>query len=646
MSCCVGSSGCNPFRDSTTWDAACWRYALKHISGHGLDPSIETTERDQPTLDNDVQQKPLRLWPAATILVLAVGLIIYFYIRAGDDSNLANLPLMMGPVGTALLIVIWWIFGSGVPWKSRMLGLLVPVAAIGVTMVAAHPSMRQLIMFFGVPIPIILCTVWALFARKVSRTIRLRVVTLIACAAVVVCLALRFDGMSGNGVFSLAFRWSSTIDERAVAYLDSIRSADPVGVSLAEPLIPSATDSPEFRGLRRDGIVRQERIRTDWNGNPPKLLWKHPVGLGWSSFAVVGDFAFTQEQRRDNEVVVCYDAITGGQIWTYADSTRFSEAMGGDGPRATPTFHDGKIYALGANGTLNCLDARTGKRVWSASILGDGAVENVTWGMAGSPLVFDDTVVVNAGGSEGHGLLAYDRLTGKQVWSGGSDKAGYGSPQLAVLDGRRQVLIFDQFGLAGHDAQSGAELWKFAWPTKMSNNCLQPHVLNESEILTATMIVGTVRLKIQDEPNGWTAIEQWTSRYLKPNFNDFVVSDGHAYGLDQGILACIDLTDGGRAWKGGRYGYGQVLLMEEDNMLLVLTEKGEVVLVEASPNSHHEVARFQAIEGKTWNHPVVTNGRLFVRNSEEAACYDVALPTSPGNAPETAALPGDKLIVR
>jgi outer membrane protein assembly factor BamB len=365
------------------------------------------------------------------------------------------------------------------------------------------------------------------------------------------------------------------------------------------------------------------KVRRDWDRNPPKLLWKHPVGPAWSSFAVVGDLLYTQEQRREDEAVVCYRADTGEEVWAHLVRTRFNEVTG-DGPRATPTFHKGRLYTLGATGVLSCLDARTGHEFWSTNILQDNGASNIPWGMAGSPLVYENLVVVSPGGPDGKSLVAYDRLTGERAWSAGSDPAAYSSPQWAVLDGVPQVLIFNTGGLSAHDPRTGAELWKFPWPSRITNNTIQPRILDGSTVLVSSIIVGTARLTITHEDGEWSVSQDWLSPRMKLYHNDMVSRDGFAYALNSGILTCLDLKTGEPKWKQGRYRSGQLLLLEDQNLLLIQGEFGDVILAEASSDGPHPIGRFHALDDKTWNHPVVAHGKLFVRNNAEAACYDVS----------------------
>jgi outer membrane protein assembly factor BamB len=334
---------------------------------------------------------------------------------------------------------------------------------------------------------------------------------------------------------------------------------------------------------------------------------------------------YTQEQRGELEAVVCYDALTGRELWTHTDAARFWESVSGAGPRATPTFADGRIYTLGGTGLLNCLDAATGKRYWSQDIAADAGAKPPQWGYSGSPLVSDGLVIVFAGGEGDKNLLAYHSETGKLAWSAPAGANSYSSPQRAVLEGQRQCLILSDRGLAAVDLATGAVLWKGGAAMPGAPRCVQPHKVGPAQFLVGTYEGASVTLlDVNRQDGAWNVMPHWTSKDLRPEFPDFVVHQGHAYGFDVSIFCCIDLSTGKRCWRGGRYGRGQVILLADQALLLVLSERGEAVLVAANPEQHHELGRFQALDGKTWNHPVIAHGRLYARNAEEMACYELA----------------------
>ena len=387
---------------------------------------------------------------------------------------------------------------------------------------------------------------------------------------------------------------------------------------------PSAPDRdawPGFRGDLRDGRYAAAPVRAAWPPEGLPELWRHPIGVGYASFVIANGRAFTIEQRRSQEVVAAYDLDTGREVWTVGWDGEFLESMGGDGPRATPTYHDGRVYALGALGELRCLDARTGAVIWRKNILEENEVRNLTWGMAAAPLIVDDVVVVMPGGSRDRSIVAYDLQTGERRWSALGDQAAYTSPMLVTLGGLRQILAVTARRAVGLTVD-GRLLWEFPWANNQGINAAQPLLIGGDRVfLSASYGSGATVVQIARNGDQFTAQAVWENQRLKNRFSSSVLHEGHIYGLDESILTCIDAATGEARWKAGRYGYGQ--LMIAGDRLIVLTEDGRVALVRATPEGHEELASFDAIEGKTWNHPVIADGRLIVRNGREMAAFDI-----------------------
>jgi outer membrane protein assembly factor BamB len=273
---------------------------------------------------------------------------------------------------------------------------------------------------------------------------------------------------------------------------------------------------------------------------------------------------------------------------------------------------------------MNALDAGNGAVMWSRNAGTDTGAKIPGWGFASSPLVVKDVVIVAASGR----LVAYDLATGNPRWVRTTGGGGYSSPHLATIDGLAQILLLSGGGVTSVAPADGSLLWQHSWMEGVS--IVQPALAADGTVLIAggdTMGgAGIRRLAVAHGPAGWTVEERWTSRGLKPYYNDFVVHEGHAYGFDGTILACIDLEDGQRKWKGGRYGGGQLVVLADQDLLLVISEEGELALVSATPDKFTEVTRFKAIEGKTWNHPVIVGDVLLVRNGQEMAAFRLPLP--------------------
>ena len=402
----------------------------------------------------------------------------------------------------------------------------------------------------------------------------------------------------------------------------------PVG-DAAAPAAP-APDAPaagarwtDFRGPRRDGLYTETAIRTDWPADGLEPLWVQPVGGGYASFVVADGRAFTIEQRRDQEVVAAYDVDTGTELWTHAWPAHFQEMLGGPGPRATPTWHDDRLYALGATGRFVCLDAASGRVVWSRDVLADADAENLPWAMSGAPLVVDDLVVVQPGGVRGWSVAAYDRRNGEVVWHALDDVQGYTSPMLATLGGVRQIVTVTAERAVGLRPEDGALLWEHPWTIPIVPNISQPLVVGDTRVfLSAGYGKGAALVELSPDGDRFTAAAVWETNRMKNKFSSSVLIDGYVYGLDESILACLDAATGALMWKGGRYGHGQ--LLAAGGHLIVLTEEGDLVLVQATPDGHRETARFPAIEGKTWNVPALAGGRLLVRNARQMAAFDLS----------------------
>jgi outer membrane protein assembly factor BamB len=396
------------------------------------------------------------------------------------------------------------------------------------------------------------------------------------------------------------------------------------GVIDAQAPAAQTASWPAYRGELRDGIYPWP-IRLVWEGLTP--IWKKPVGGGRASFAVAGGRAFTIEQRKDDEVVAAYDVQTGREIWKDAWRARFNSKLmglwgGGEGPRSTPTWHEGLVYALGGRGELRCLDAATGKLVWRTNILTDAGADNLTWGMAGSPLVTGDAVIVQPGGPKGRSVAAYDRRTGKKLWTALDDKTAYASPMLVTVGGVTHLAIVNSDRLVGLSLDRRDVLWEFPWSTGHDANATQPIVIGDNRVFYSSGYgTGAVVIELTKSGDRFAVRQVWKNIKMKNRQSTSVLHDGFIYGLDEGILACLDAATGDLKWKGGRYGHGQVLLAS--GHLVITTEEGDLVLVAASPEKLQELARVPAVDGQTWNVPALADGILLVRNTKEMAAFDL-----------------------
>jgi outer membrane protein assembly factor BamB len=568
-----------------------------------------------------------RLWPGVMLVALLWAVISLPERLPGVQGTPLQFAIMfMGAIGVGVLIGLWWLFFSRVHWTDRVLIPLF-IATSGFAAVALADKTFILMGYGpvvrGMPLAVTALVLWLLATPGLSWPVRRLGAMVAVMAGWGYCDLLRLDGVWGDFQTQISWRWTPTHED---AYLADLATKEaPKAVAEGEKAATlQPGDWPGFRGPDRDSRLKGVRIVTDWNAHPPQQVWRHRVGPGWSSFTVVGDRVYTQEQRGDKEAVLCLDLNSGEERWVHTDAARFSEAIGGPGPRSTPTFYDGKLYTLGAKGALNCLDPVTGKVKWSRDIVNDSGAAIPIWGFAASPMVAQGVVTVFAGGPGGKSVLGYNADTGEHVWSAGDGKDGYCSTQLSSVDGTDQLLVAADDGLTAFEPVGGKVLWNYEWKHDRPPRVAQPTLVGSSDVLLATPMKGLRRVHVSHEGDKWTEGDVWETKDIKPYYNDLVVYKDHVYGFDNNFFTCVSLDDGKGKWRARGYGNGQVVLLADQGLLLVSTEMGEVALVEATPERHKELGRFKAIEGKTWNHPVVARGKLFVRNGEEAACFELA----------------------
>ena len=497
------------------------------------------------------------------------------------------------------------------------------------------PAVRNLTFFFSCCCAATSAWVWFCFRSTFPRRWRLGVAAVTSLTTVVlvgVAATLFAQGvLEFSG--SLVPRWAPREHEAALVVTMPPMEQNQLSHTTAE-------DFPQFLGPDRTGWISGPQLARDWESNPPRLLWKQPIGAGWSSFSVVNGFAVTLEQRGSEEWVACYEIETGKPVWGRAIAARHETSLGGIGPRSTPTIDGGQVYTLGATGVLQCLSG-DGQVQWSDDLrrrYGISASEDeqtVMFGRPASPLIVDSLVVVPGGGPNGKAksLVAFDRTTGALVWetenklpSGEADQIAYSSPALATLAGRRQILIINESTCSSHDPATGQRLWSHPWSGKSngSANVSQAVAIGDNQVLlTKGYGGGAELLEINPAGDGDLRVTSvWrVPRVLQTKFSNVVVRDGHAYALSEGILECVKVADGSRRWKKGRYGHGQILGVGE--LLLVLSEDGDLALLELNADKFVQLGKVTALSGKTWNNLCLSGKRLLIRNAAEAACFEL-----------------------
>jgi len=528
-------------------------------------------------------QRLLRYWFPIAWTLLLVGLGLVLRSREIEDHGVVNSSTYFLGLLLFLGLSLWVLFRSRWKWRWRWVAAVAPWALLGLLL-----------------------------------------------------LLLRPDWSGDLSIVDVRLRWAPRSDQR----LPSLELKN----SLAEHWKSTDQDYPRFLGNGYWAEVKGVRLETDWEKYSPRQLWKQPIGAGWSAFALVGPYAITQEQRGPDELVTCYETATGRMIWAHSDPVRFDPSGGGAlgkvGPRATPTVFQDKVLTQGATGVLNCLDAISGQVLWSHDTLQENGARNVTWGKSGSPLIVENDdgnhlVVVSVGGPDERSLIAYDLQSGEVVWSAGNRRSAYASPVVANLAGVRQILVVNEDYLSAHRADDGALLWEHPWPGKSDTNATvsQPVPLAGDRVfLSKAYGAGATLLQIERDDQGtFTTEPLWRpaiKQVMKTKLNNVVVRDGFVYGLDDTMLECIELETGRRLWKKRRlpkFGHGQIVLVGE--VILVLSEFGEVILVEAAPQQYRELASMRVFDESqiTWNNPALAGPMLVVRNAKQAACYELPL---------------------
>ncbi len=530
-------------------------------------------ELGSPPAAPRLEPPPIRWWPAVSIGVLAAGAVVWIRMQDQLPFQQRNLRTFgVALVGFGLLL-IWWAALSRAGWRLR----LSVIGIVGVAMAGAA----------GI---------------------------------------FRIRGVDGDLVPILEPRWVQRTPPPPAA-VPLVKTPEPglQPVAVPAPGVQTAEDFPQFLGPDRTAVLTKPALASDWKAHPPRLRWRQPIGAGWSGFVVVGGRAITQEQAGAEERVTCYDAATGRLLWQHADAARYQTTIAGEGPRATPTVVGHRVYALGGTGILNCLDLVDGRRIWQRVITTDAHSAVPDWGFSGAPLVMNGRVHVSAGGKPDRSLIAYQADTGEIAWTAGGASASYSSPFPATLAGQAQILMFNSRRITAHAAGDGSVLWEYPWGVGQPHVAVPIVLSGDRVVFSSGYGVGAEMLEIVSgtNSNALVARRVWKSNRMKAKFSNPVARAGFMYGLDDGVLACVDLKDGSQRWKEGRYGHGQGLLVGE--LYLLMAESGELVLLRPDSAGPNELGRFPVFTDKTWNPIALYASQLLVRNDREAACVELEL---------------------
>ncbi len=585
----------------------------------------------------------LRVW-LPVMLTIAFWIFLYANHTLELSASIRFVSRMLGFAVAFLVFFGWWLSRSKIAWRGRLLATAVPIVWGAIALQFADKTINWFaILLISFPYLMTAWTIWLVIARSLEP----RVQRIGFCVAMFLTIApfalIRWDGLDALQHAEFHWRWAPTNEQEFLTSHANAAHATAIVGAPSKAWTVQPGDCPEFRGPQRDGVLTGISVVADWNEHPPKQLWRRKVGPGWSGMIVVDGHVVTQEQRDKVESVVCYDATTGNELWAHDDTVRFEEALAGAGPRGTPTFANNRIYALGGLGTLNCLKPENGDVVWSHDIIKDADVPKADlpqWGYSVSPLVVDGLVVVFAGGTSDKGVLAYRADDGKVAWTAAGGKQSYSSPQVATLGGKKQIVMHDTTAIRVLNITDGKEAWNHPNGSEMSLPMLQPHVVGAND-LVVSIAPGMARFEVTGQ-GGAENVPRWETNKLRPDFSDFVIHKGCIFGLNDGVFCCLDLETGNQLWKKSRLGHGQMLLLADQDALLVSSDKGEIILVSVNREGSTELGRFQAIDGKTWNGPVLVGNRLFLRNAAEVAAYEINVQPSNPQSPASA-LPTNSL---
>ncbi len=377
-------------------------------------------------------------------------------------------------------------------------------------------------------------------------------------------------------------------------------------------------DWPRWRGSNFDGISKESGWLAEWPADGPKQLWKNSVGVGYASMSVSAGRVFTMGNTDDVDSVYCLDASSGKEVWKHSYPCPAKDPNGYHGTRCTPTVDGDRVYTLSRHGHLFCLNAATGKVIWSKELTKDYGAKTPQWGFSGSPLVEKDWLITEVGGA-GSSVVAFDKKTGAEVWKAGDDAIAYSSVIPFDHDGQRCLAVFSAAGIVGRSAKDGKELWRHPWKTSYDVNAATPIVSSGKVFISSGYNKGCALVDF----GGGAPKVVWESKKMKNHVGTCVLWKGHLYGFDEGVFKCLDWATGEEKWAERSYGKGS--LFAAGDKFIVYSDKGRVAVVEPSTEACKEIAGFQVLGGKdTWAVPVLANGRLYCRSQQDLVCLDVS----------------------
>ena len=386
------------------------------------------------------------------------------------------------------------------------------------------------------------------------------------------------------------------------------------------PILAGA-DWPQWRGPNQDGISEETGLAESWPENGPEVLWRLPIKGGFSSISVADGIAYTMAGTEEGEFVVAIDAEKGSEVWKTRIGDLFVDEEYGSGPRATPTVDGDRVYAFGGTGALACLDAKSGELQWGFNVVEKFETENAEYGASASTVIVGDKLIVVAGKSDGKSLVCLDKKSGETIWTALDDKAGYATPLLTQVGDVALLAVFTAEGLVGIGLEDGKEFWRHPWETTMDQHTATPIEHDGKVFISTRNSTGSALFQMSLDDGTPKAELVWESRNMKNYLSTCVLLDGHLYGFNATRLTCMDFETGDSNWR--ESGFNKGSLIAADGRLIILGERGNLALAEASPEEYREISKFQLFDSITWIVPTLANGRLYVRGEAEVVCLDL-----------------------
>jgi outer membrane protein assembly factor BamB len=391
--------------------------------------------------------------------------------------------------------------------------------------------------------------------------------------------------------------------------------------SKSKPAANTNADWPQWRGPNRDGISKETGLLKSWPASGPKVLWRTSSGEGYSGISIANGRGYTMLGLGSDEVLVCFDAATGKEVWRFKMDSQFYNDHG-NGPRSTPTVDGNLVFAQGAKSMLYAVRADNGQKAWGIDLKKEYGAKIPTWGVSTSPLVEGDLVLVDVGGKSGYSICAFNKTTGKLVWNSQTDLPGYSAAIAITANGHRQAVFFTGSAAVSVSPKDGKMFWRFPWETSYDVNAATPIFIPSDKVFISSGYgVGAAVLRIQGTNGSLNVEPVWKSRVMKNHWASSIHHQGYIYGFDDAILACIDANTGEQKWQ--QRGFNKGSLIFADGHLIILGERGNLALVEATPAGYKEKSSAEVLRGKCWTMPTLAGGKLYVRNQSEMLCLDM-----------------------